>query len=103
MITPRSRRTFSPTLLSGARPRTGYGMQGELGYRWGPVEPQANFYWFNSDTRKNSFLKIGGGLNLFLHAHRAKLQAEFASTITNANLTTTPALHQIVVQAQLAL
>jgi hypothetical protein len=83
--------------------RTGYGMQGELGYRWGPVEPQANFYWFNSDTRKNSFLKIGGGLNLFLHGHRAKLQAEFASTITNANLTTTPALHQIIVQAQLSL
>ena len=57
----------------------------------------------SSDTRKNSYLRIAGGLNLFFEGHRAKIQAEFASTITNANLTTTPALHQIIVQAQLAL
>jgi hypothetical protein len=30
-------------------------------------------------------------------------QAEFASVIANANLATTPASHQVVVQAQLAL
>ena len=83
--------------------KTGHGMQGEIGYRWGPVEPQGNFDWFNSDTKKNSFLKVAGGLNLFLHGHHAKIQAEFASIIANASLTTTPALHQIVVQAQLLL
>ena len=83
--------------------RTGYAMQGEIGYRWGCVEPQGNFYWFNSDTKRNSYLKIAGGLNLFLHGHHAKIQAEFASIIANANLETTPALHQIIVQVQLAL
>jgi hypothetical protein len=83
--------------------KTGYGMHGEIGYRWGPVEPQGNFSWFNSDTKRNSFLKIAGGLNVFLHGHHAKIQAEFASIIANANLATTPALHQFIVQAQLAL
>jgi hypothetical protein len=82
--------------------RTGNGVHAETGYRWGRLEPQANFYWFNSDTKKNSYLRIAGGLNLFVHGHRAKIQAEFASTIANANLTTTPALHQIVLQTQLA-
>jgi hypothetical protein len=82
--------------------RTGYGVQSEIGYRWGPVEPQGNVYWFNSDTKKNSYLKIAGGLNLFLHGHHAKIQAEFASIIANANLATTPAMHQIIVQTQLA-
>jgi hypothetical protein len=83
--------------------RTGYGMHGEIGYRWGPIEPRGSVYWFNSDTKRNSYLKVGGGLNLFFYGHGAKIQAEVASTITNANLTTTPALHQIIVQAQLAL
>ena len=78
-------------------------MQGEVGYRWGPVEPQGNFHWFNSDTKQNSYLKIAGGVNLFLQGHRAKIQAEFASIIANSNLATTPALHQFIVQAQLAL
>ena len=83
--------------------KTGYGTQGEVGFRWGLVEPQANFYWFNSDTKKNSYLKVAAGLNVFLHGHHAKIQAEFASIIANASLTTTPALHQVIVQIQLAL
>ena len=82
--------------------KTGYGMEGRVGYRWGPVQPQGSFYWFNSDTKKNSYLKIAGGLNVFLYGHQAKVQAEFASIINNSNLTTTPALHQVVVQTQIA-
>jgi hypothetical protein len=81
--------------------RTGYGLHGETGYRWGPVEPQGNFHWFNSDTKRNSYLKIAGGVNVFLHDHHAKIQAEFASSITNTDLRATPALHQIIVQTQL--
>jgi hypothetical protein len=81
--------------------RTGNGAHGEVAYRWGMLGPQANFYWFNSDTKKNSYRKIAGGLNLFLQGHHARVQAEFASTIANADLATTPALHQIVVQTQL--
>ena len=46
--------------------KTGYGMEGRLGYRWGPVQPEGNFNWFNSDTKKNSYLKVAGGLNVFL-------------------------------------
>ena len=82
--------------------KTGNGIHTELGYRWGRFEPQGNFHWFNSDTKKNSFLKAAAGVNFFLQGHRAKVQAEFASVIANASLANTPALHQIVVQTQLA-
>jgi hypothetical protein len=81
--------------------RTGYGLHGETGYRWGPVEPQGNVNWFNSDTKKNSYLKVAGGVNLFLYDHRVKIQMEFASSIANADLRATPALHQIILQTQL--
>jgi Phosphate-selective porin O and P len=82
--------------------KTGNGVHGEVGFRWGPIEPQGNFYWFNSDTKKNSYLKVAGGLNFFLQGHHAKLQVEFASVIANANLDTTQASHRFVVQSQLA-
>jgi hypothetical protein len=82
--------------------KTGYGAHGEIGYRWGPLEPQANFYWFNSDTKENSYLRIAGGLNVFLHGHRGKIQIEFARAITNANLATTPPSHQFIIQPQFA-
>jgi hypothetical protein len=81
--------------------RTGNGLHGEVGYRWNWIEPQGNFYWYNSDTKRNSFLKVAGGLNFFLQGHRAKIQAEFASVIANASLDATPASHQVVVQTQL--
>jgi hypothetical protein len=81
--------------------KTGNGLHGEVGYRWGPLEPQSNFYWYNSDTKRNSYLRVAGGLNWFLRGHSAKVQAEFASVIANASLDT-PALHQFAVQTQLA-
>ena len=73
-----------------------------VAYRWGLLEPQGTFHWFNSDTKQNSFLRIAGGLNLFLQGHGAKIQAELASSIANANLQRTPARHQFVLQTQLA-
>jgi hypothetical protein len=88
--------------------KTGWGLHSEAGYRWGPIQPQANFYWFNSDTRKNSFLKIAGGLNYYVRGHNAKLQAEYASLIANGVLPNTPGFaatprqHQILFQAQIA-
>lgn len=82
--------------------KTGYGVAGELGYRWHEFEPQTNFYWFNSDSRQNSFLKVAGGLNWFLKGSHARISAEFASVINSGNLNTTPALHQILLQAQVS-
>jgi len=82
--------------------KTGNAIHATAGYRWGPVEPQANFQWFNSAAASSSSRKIAAGLNLFLHGHHAKLQAEFASIIMAANLATAPALHQVILQAQLA-
>ncbi len=82
--------------------RTGNGAQGELGFRWGRFEPQGNFYWYNSDTKRNSYRKVAGGLNVFFEGHHAKLQLEFASYVKNGNLRTTPSAHQVVVQMQLA-
>lgn len=81
--------------------RTGFGAAGDLGYRWGPIEPQVNFYWFNSDNRDMSQLKWAAGLNYFFKAHQAKVSAEFVGSIVNGNLDTTPTLHQIIVQGQL--
>jgi hypothetical protein len=81
--------------------RTGNGLHAEVGYRWGPLEPQGNFYWYNSDTKRNSFLKVAGGVNFFIQGHRVKIQAEIASVIANASLDS-PAAHQAVVQTQLA-
>ncbi|HEX9488347.1 MAG TPA: hypothetical protein VF976_14870, partial [Gemmatimonadales bacterium] len=83
--------------------KTGYGASGELGYRWHEIEPQANFYWFNSDSRQNSFLKVAGGLNYFVKGAQARISAEFASVINGGNLNTTPTLHQILLQAQISL
>lgn len=82
--------------------KTGNAIHATAGYRWGLVEPQASFQWFNSAAASMSSRKIAAGLNLFLHGHHAKLQAEFASIIMAANLATAPALHQVILQAQLA-
>jgi hypothetical protein len=82
--------------------KTGYGAAGELGYRWHGIEPQTNFYWFNSDSRQNSFLRVAGGLNFFLKGPQARLSTEFVSVINSGNLNTTPALHQVLLQAQVS-
>jgi len=93
---------------SGAA-RTGFGAHSELGFRWGPIEPQANFYWFNSDTKVNSFLRLAGGLTYFIKGHHAKIMLEFQNTIANGTLpnqpdhNATPWLHQILLQGQLTL
>ena len=90
------------------KPKTGYGLHGELGYRWGWIQPQANFYWFNSDPRTSSFLKLAGGLNYYIRGHHAKIQAEYESVVAGGvlpntpGLTATPRQHQILVQAQIA-
>jgi hypothetical protein len=87
--------------------KTGVGAHGEVGYRWGPIEPQASFYWFNSDTRTNSFLRWAAGLTYFIKGHRVKIMLEYESTISNGVLPNTPGLQeapwlrQILLQGQL--
>ena len=83
--------------------RSGIGAAGDIGYRIGKIEPQANFYWFNSDTKQNSYMRLAAGVNYFFHGHDAKLCAEFSSTINNGNLSSTPALKEIILQYQIAL
>jgi hypothetical protein len=82
--------------------RTGFGMAGDVGYRFGKIEPQANIYWFNSDTKQNSYFRVAGGVNYFFHGHDAKLVAEFSSMINNGNLSTTPTLKELILQYQIA-
>lgn len=88
------------------KPKTGYGLHGETGYRWRWIQPQANFYWFNSDTKTNSFLKVAGGLNFYIRGHNAKIQVEYESLIQNGILPNhpnmTPWQRQFLVQAQIA-
>jgi hypothetical protein len=81
--------------------RTGFGAAGDIGYRFGKIEPQANFYWFNSDTKQNSYLKVAGGVNYFFRGHNAKIVAEFSSIINNGNLSTTQAIKEMLVQGQI--
>jgi hypothetical protein len=87
---------------SGNR-RTGDGLAGDLGYRIGKIEPQVNFFWFNSDDKFQSMLKWAGGLNYFFIGHQAKLSAEFVGMINAGNLHTTPTLHQVILQASFLL
>jgi hypothetical protein len=88
------------------KPKTGYGLHSELGYRWKWIQPQANMYWFNSDTKTNSFLKVAGGLNFYIRGHHAKIQVEYESLIQNGVLPNhpnmTPWQRQFLVQAQIA-
>ena len=87
--------------------KTGYGAHGELGFRWGPIEPQVNFYWFNSDTKTNSYLRYAGGLTYFVNRHQVKITLEYEQTIANGVLPNqpdfppTPWLHQVLLQGQL--
>ncbi len=80
--------------------KTGFATTLEVGYRVGQIEPEVNGYWFNSDSRQNSFLKVAGGLNYFLKKHQAKLSLEFWHIKSGVNLDAASALHQIVFQAQ---
>jgi hypothetical protein len=87
--------------------KTGYGAHGEIGYRWGHIEPQGSAYWFNSETKKNSFLRLAGGLTYFIKGHTAKIMFEYENTIMNGVLPNTPGLaptkwlHQFLLQIQL--
>ena len=80
--------------------KTGFGVSGEGGYRLGPIEPEANFYYFRSASRLADFQKVAVGANYFLHGHQVKLTAEFASVFSSAEISTTSSLKQIVGQAQ---
>lgn len=83
--------------------KTGYGTSGEIGYRLGKFVPEANFYWFNSDSRWGSFLKVAGGLNWYVRGPQARLTLEFASVINAGNLDNSRALHLVTLQAQISL
>jgi len=89
------------------KPKTGWGLHGETGYRWRWIQPQANFYWFNSDPKTSSYLKAAGGLNLYIRGNHAKIQLEYERLIAGGTLpdtpgkTATPWQHQVLVQAQI--
>ena len=53
--------------------KTGNGVIVEGGFRIGQFEPEVNGYWFNSDSKQNSFLKYAGGVNWFIQKHSTKL------------------------------
>jgi hypothetical protein len=80
--------------------KTGYGSTLELGYRLGAIEPEVNGYWFNSDSRQNSFLKAAGGFNYFFNRRQTRLSLEFWSIKSGVDLKSAAALHQLVFQAQ---
>jgi hypothetical protein len=80
--------------------KTGYGAAFDVGYRVGRIEPEVNGYWFNSDSRQNSYLKIAGGLHYFLEKHQAKLSLEFWSIKSGVDIRSASALHQLIFQAQ---
>jgi hypothetical protein len=81
--------------------RTGYGSTAEVGYRFGQIEPEVNFLWFNSESRQNNYLRIAGGFNYFLNRHQAKLSLEFWHSKTAAGkLDDATAAHLVVFQAQ---
>ena len=88
--------------------QTGFGAHSEAGYRLGPIEPYVVSYWFNSDVRTNSYLRLGGGLNWFVKHHEVKMTLEYEQTIAGGTLPNSPAgpmtpwLHQLLLQGQLS-
>jgi hypothetical protein len=82
--------------------KTGNGFAAEAGYRLGQLEPQVNGYWFNSDSRQNSFLKIAGGINYFIQKHQTKIGIEFIHIKSGVNLDASNAVHQVLLQSQIA-
>jgi hypothetical protein len=82
--------------------KTGYGFEAEAGYRIEQWEPQVSGYWFNSDSRQNSFLKIAGGINYFIQKHQTKIGIEFSHIKSGVNLDASNALHQVLLQSQIA-
>jgi hypothetical protein len=81
---------------------TGNALHGELGYRIGPIGPQVNVLWFNSDPKPNSSFKAAGGVNYYFSKHNAKLQLEVGSNTPNGVLNATPAQKYVILQAQAA-
>ena len=81
---------------------TGNGVGGEIGFRVGPINPQVNILWFNSDNKKNSSFRAAGGVNYYFVKHNAKLQLELASNVPNGVIENTPSQKSIVLQAQAA-
>ncbi len=80
--------------------KTGWGATYELGYRIGPIEPEVNGNWFNSESKNSNFFKFAAGLNYFFHGHQSKIAAEFWHIKQNVNWDASSYLHQIVLQFQ---
>jgi hypothetical protein len=80
--------------------KTGWGSATEVGYRIGPIEPQVNGYWFNSESKQANFFKIAGGLNYFFIKHQSRIGIEFWHIKQNVPWDGSSYLHQILVQYQ---
>jgi hypothetical protein len=80
--------------------KTGNGVAAEAGFRIGDFEPEANGYWFNSDSKQNSFLKYAGGINYFINKHNTKVGLEFISQKNGVNLDAATAVHIFLAQFQ---
>ena len=80
--------------------KTGWGSTTEVGYRIGQFEPQANGYWFNSESKVANFFKIAGGMNYFFKGHQSRIGIEFWHIKSNVPWDGTSYLHQILVQYQ---
>ncbi len=82
--------------------KTGNGLTVEAGYRIGQFEPEVNGFWFNSDSKQNSFLKVAGGINYFIEKHQAKIGLEFIHIKAGVNFDAANALHQVLLQGQIS-
>jgi phosphate-selective porin O/P len=80
--------------------KTGNGLYAEAGFRVGSFEPEVNGYWFNSDSKQNSFLKYAGGINWFISRHNTKLSLEFISQKNAVNLDAATSVHLFLAQFQ---
>jgi hypothetical protein len=80
--------------------KTGWGSTLEAGYRFGPIGPEVNGFWFNSDSKQANYFKFAAGLNYFFHGHGSKLGAEFWHIKQNVNIDTAQWAHLIVIQFQ---
>jgi hypothetical protein len=80
--------------------KTGWGVAAEAGFRIGEFEPEVNGYWFNSDSKQNSFIKYAGGINWFINRHNNKLSLEFIHQKNGVNFDASSAVHLLLAQFQ---
>lgn len=83
--------------------KTGYGATAEVAYRIGPLNPEVNGHWFNSESKQFNHAKLAVGANYLFKGHQAKVGLEFWHFKQAVNWDASSWQHQLLLQLQISL